>query len=727
MINKFYSLLVYDDNKQLIYTKYNFDFEKYKTDFNLLTNNKVDIYENFYKRNNYEPSKPYIIYDNYKKYFLPITEEIKAYVDKYGVFHRNYLTIVSPNYDNEYIISKQFDLVEYTEKEVRRIQDYFYSNGTEYTFTKYNFNFDLYEKNFKIYNNKLVKFTDFVLRCYRTSGVILGTTGYGIAEWCKEYFITNINLSEYLLSSSIYSILEYEEKNFFNIDFQKYINNNADLNNLDIEIAKEHYLRNGQFELRNINLFEYQKTSIEKSREGICTIFLKNKIDSPLATGFLYNYNDTNKYIITCYHIIKNYRDQRYIHAIFENNNQSTIAQFKIIGYDITSDIMVAIYDHTLNFNIVNNVNIYQYPSLIINNSYKTKVSEKVSLIGNISYDDNLSFIAGNVMNINYSGGFNIGPSADTIPESILIQTYGTPGMSGSPILRGDPLDINILECIGMLLGALKDTNQVMVAIDGYLLDNIVQNIIANWNLFTNILGITDQLRIDNFVKNGYEKSWLGITNQYNHPILSKVYKELSNLSYVGGLLITNFIIGFNVRDEQFVYSSNDLIDRNVIKFEGPLINSKLYNRFITNGNIPIVIKSITFFDSINCAFRKIDIGKFGNQKPYSNYVYGQSYIASYELPDIYYNNLKYEFAPITIEYFYYDGDTWTLDSEKIGDNTKEWYVTYDDNTGNKYFQHKFEFPEILIPYIHNYSISRYAINSIESLNRKSRNLGSQI
>jgi hypothetical protein len=190
----------------------------------------------------------------------------------------------------------------------------------------------------------------------------------------------------------------------------------------------------------------------------------------------------------------------------------------------------------------------------------------------------------------------------------------------------------------------------------------------------------------------------------------------LANLSYVGGILITNFIIGFNVRDEIFVYSSNDLVDRNVIKFDGPLLDSKIYSRFIANGNVPIVIKSISYFDSINSTFQKINVGKFGNQRPYSNYVYGQSYIATYSFPSTYYNSLKFEYGPITIDYYYYDGELWRFDTEKIGGNTESWYVTYEDNAGNKYYQHKFEYPQILIPYVHDYSISKYS-NEIRPLN----------
>ena len=717
MVNKFYSLLVFDPNsKELLYTKYNFNFELYAADFKILTSDRNQIFDDFWKRNNYVPTKPYQIYADYVKYFKPITQEIKDYIDKYGVFHRNWEANITTNISDAIITVNQFDLIPYKDEEVRRLQDYLYPTGTEFTYTKYNFNFELYSSYFRLYTkNKLVLFTDFVLRCYQASGVVLTTAGYGIAEEFKQYFTSSAGLMDYLITNGVYSILKYADRNISNIDFEQYIKLNGDLGNLSLEQAKEHYLKYGQFETRNIAFIVKPKKAIELTRSAICSVFLKNKGDSPLATGFLYSYSNENRYIVTCYHIIKKYRDQRYVYGIFENDNQSIIAQFKIIGYDSVSDVLVAKYDHTLNYNIVNKIDLSGFPSIVLNSGYKTVVSENVSLIGNVGFDDNLSYTGGCIMNTRYSGGFNIGDSADTIPESVLIQTYGTPGMSGSPVLKGDPLGSEQMECIGMLIGALKSSDQIMVAIDGYLLDNIIQVIISNWALYIDLLGITNQAKIDNFVKNGYPKAWLGITNQYNHPILAKTYKELANLSYVGGLLITNFIIGFNVRDEQFVYSSNDLVDRNVIKFDGPLLNSKIYSRFITNGNVPIVIKSISYFDTVNSSFEHFHIGKFGSQRPYSHYVYGQSYIATYQLPSEYYNSLRFEYGPITIEYYYYDGEMWRSDIEKIGGNSTDWYVTYEDNAGNKYYQHKFEFPQILIPYVHDYSISKYSVTPFDS------------
>ena len=709
MVLRFYNFLVYDEvSKLLLYSKYNFNFDLYKSDFNIITPDKNFIFNDFWKRNNYDDLLPYMVYESYKKYFTPITNEIRQYISSYGNIHGNYEANLNPNFSVEYLFENQYSIVKYTENESRRTQDYIYTLVNKYSYTKYNFDFTKYSADFKIYDTKLTIFTDFVIRNYFTSNVVIPSAGYGLNQFFSKYFDTNINLTSYLFNSSVNSILSYADKNINNIDFILYIDQQGDIpKDWTIDQAREHYLTFGQFELRQINFIYDQLSSIELTKHSVCSIFLKNKTDSPLSTGFLFDNNDGLKYVITCYHIIKNFRDQRYIYAILENDVTTVIAQFKIIGYDYVSDVLLGLYDHTLNFNIVNNVDISDFTGLKINYDYKIKLADHISMIGNIEFDDNLAYVSGKIMNPEYSGGFNFNSSINTVPESLLIQTFATYGMSGSPILINNMSTPNHkMHCIGMLIGGLQKSTQVAIALTGVVLINVLTTIITNWS-YIDILGIIDQQKIDNIVKNGYPKAWLGVTNQYNHPMLAKEHKELANLSYIGGLLLTNFIIGFNIRDEKFVYSSNDLLDSNVIKLSGPLLKTNLYDNFIKNGGVPIVLTTIKCFNSISSEFELIPVGKFGGQKPYSDYVYGMSYIANYPITN-FNNSFKYEFAPIIIEYWYYNGNIWVFETEQIGSNEPNWYVTYRDNANNAYYQHLFEFPQILIPYVNDYSISKY-------------------
>jgi hypothetical protein len=712
---KFYNFLVYDPVTRLLkYSKFNFNFETYNKDFPFLASDKNILFEHFWSTNNYSYETPFIVYKQCEKYFEPMTDEIRAYVSKYGIIHGNLMVDISTNVSEQLLIKQQFDLIPYTEINYSRIVDFLYVSGKEYSFTKYNFDFDQFSIDFGIFDNKLVMFTDFMVRNYNTSGVVPIIGCDGLNPMFTKYFKYNSNLEQYLFEYSVHSTLQYATKNYYDIDFVAYFNANQDLPRTytPTDII-EHYIRFGQFETRIVPFIKQTKTAIQQTRMATCSVFLKNKTDTPMTVGFLYSYpNDESIYVVTVYHLIKKYRDQRYVYGIFEEENKSIIAQFKIIGYDIVTDILVGIYDYTLNFNVVNKVDMTGFPAININYDYKTLVSETVSMIGNIGYDDNLSFIDGKISSKRYSGGFDLASSAATIPESLLIQSLGVHGMSGSPVCRGDPLGTGLLECIGMVVGGLNTTSLVTIAIDGYLLANIVTRLIQNWNLFVVNTNVTDQSIIDNFVKNGFPKTWLGVTNQYNHPIVAGKYKELANLSYVGGLLITNFIIGFNVRDETFVYSSNDLVDRNVIKINGPLLKSTLYNRFITNGSVPLVIVSISYFNSMDGNFIKSYVGKFGKQTPYSEFVYGNNFIAAYDLVG-YYNKFKYQYAPIRIEYYYYNGESWLFDTELIGGNDDSWYTTYSDNAGNLYFQHMFEFPQILGPFSEDYSISKYGTAGI--------------
>jgi len=157
------------------------------------------------------------------------------------------------------------------------------------------------------------------------------------------------------------------------------------------------------------------------------------------------------------------------------------------------------------------------------------------------------------------------------------------------------------------------------------------------------------------------------------------------------------------------VFSSNDLLDSNVIKLNGPLLRTRLYNAFITNGSVPILLTSISFFSSLTSDFEKIYVGKFNGQKAYSDYVYGLGTTSTLALGNNYSNPFKYEFSPIILEYWFYNGSNWQFDSERVGGSDDKWYTTYKDNAGNSYYQHLFEFPQILIPYVNDYSISKYA------------------
>jgi hypothetical protein len=81
--------------------------------------------------------------------------------------------------------------------------------------------------------------------------------------------------------------------------------------------------------------------------------------------------------------------------------------------------------------------------------------------------------------------------------------------------------------------------------------------------------------------------------------------------------------------------------------------------------------------------------------------LYGCQSIGTYALDDpLFTNSLKLLFPDVTLTYYYYNGSNWVLETETIGGNDESWYVIYTDNYGNRFYQHKFEFPFILLDYV---------------------------
>lgn len=716
--DKLFNFLIYE-NGNIVYSKYNFDFNQYANDVNMNNATKIEIFGNFIKRNETDYFNKLTLNPIFKKYFKPMTQQIQTYIKKWGIIHSVWLNYVGMSQSIEYYEQNQFDLIEYDP--VILIQDFLYSESYIYTYTKYNFNFDKYSSDFNIPDNKLVIFTDFIFRNYKLSidPKYLDTPYYNLIDgyivlpefkkYCipflqtmRDYISTVAPMSNNLLSDRIMS----------NIDFSKYSLYNQDLPEMTIDQAKEHFIYNGQFQMVKLTYFTKTLKPIEKARKNVCTVYLNNRIDTPVATGFLYK-KTQNNYLVTVYHTIKAYPDQRYIYAIFENDADNNFAaQFRIIGYDIITDILIAIYDPILNFNGLYKPDFSKQEYLEIDYSHKPLVGSSVTIIGNSGLSDNLTTINANIMNHNYSGGFDIDGSAETLPDSLLLQCIGNIGMSGSPVLV-NKTNTNSMQIIGIVLGALSEIDSSVIAVNNYIVINVIRSIIQRWELLQ-ITGVTGINKIDDFIKNGYPKSWLGIINQYYHPVLANTYKELSNFKYIGGLVITNFIVGYNFRDGKYVYTTRDLVDLNVIKLDGPLLNTKIFNRFISSGNVPIVIKSIRYYDTLLNEPTIAKIGKYGDQVSYSRYVYGNHYTSLNQLSNTnYYNLYTMRFMPITIEYFYYDGKNWQPESEVVGsDGTNtdsDWYVDYTDNIGNVYHQHKFEYPLILLPYFEDYSINKYS------------------
>ena len=119
-----------------------------------------------------------------------------------------------------------------------------------------------------------------------------------------------------------------------------------------------------------------------------------------------------------------------------ENEYTNTTAQFQIIGFDLVSDILVAIYDPLLNYNIIQKPDFSKQLFLNLNYNYDYLLGEILYLCSNIGFYNNLSTIMSTIVNTSYSGGFGITNADNIIPESVLLQTTSfISSVCGSPVI----------------------------------------------------------------------------------------------------------------------------------------------------------------------------------------------------------------------------------------------------------------------------------------------------
>ena len=705
---------------KLEYSKYNFNFELYATDYSLQGKTKLEIFDDFLIRNQFNYSTQTTVLNSLKKYFTPITTEILRYHDFYGsVIHSGYFNIQGLNTfvsDTE-LIKNQFDLIYYSNDEIRRLQDYYYYDESN-IYSKYNFDFYNYSNDYKVYGNKLIVFTDFIYRTLNLSGNILGTRSYGNPDIFKKYFIQTSDLNEYLIKYSVNSIFENSKKNVNNINYEYY----AELANITgetLENIKEHYIRKGQFIQYPLRFIYPELTKYEKVINSIGVVNTGN-----IGAGFLYtHYNSPNlTYLITCNHLLANNNLDTFKASfeIYNYTNQiiTTTAEFMIIGRDTFSDVIVGLFNPELPYNKIFNINLTEYTPLKIDINSLLTIGNEVDIVGHVGELDNRTFLSGKIMDPNYSGAFN--ENSNLIPGSILIDIHLNEGISGSPLFLNKD---NELSLIGMISGKTGTNQQYAIALNSFILQSTISQIIENYNIYSSYYK-NDIVELSFITKNSITKKWLGIESYYYDPISNNsINSVLNNLPYNGGLIINKFILGFNYIEEKYIYDTESLGKLGTLKLNGPLLNTKIYDRFISTNQYPIVIKSMSFYQGLNGTYNKYNIGKYSNQIGYYIFSYGFLPTGNFPLND---NNsttkVGYTYDKINFEYYYYNGETWILEEELIGGNDSDWYNIYNDTNNNKYYQHKFEFPNILLSYLKSYVNN--IINSTNTGQNRSSSFG---
>jgi len=706
----FHNFSIFDPiTKKLLYSKYSFNFDLFYNDFpdNNIEIWKPGVFRQFLEMNPIDYNSKTTIKPEFIKYFKPITQEMINYNNKYGYYcHYNSRFTYFPDIfiDTVTLCNQQFDMIQYKNYEINIIQDFIMEFDNK-MYTKWNFDFSNYSNDFNIYGSKLLIFTDFINRIIHLEDSYIpgfpdnfGPFGYILHEQFKKYFFDIPDLKNYIINNGIISMNKSIRKNIFNIDFISYGKINSELSYLkdNIPQLQNHFNTYGQFELKQIPLFPEILSEINKKKTAIGTVYTP----SGICTGFLcssWPFDDLNIFLVTCFHIVDKLDDFNTIKATFQSDTQNVTAEFVMCSHDIYTDIWVGRFNAYLPYNLSRKVSLYEFEKIIFNDNYKLNVGDSISTFGNIGLSDNITYLSGKVMDPTYSGSFK-STNTLSIPDTILMDMYLTPGCSGSPIFVQD-LSNNKLVCVGMINGSLTNQTQYSTGINVNTLAAFFR--INIMKLSPVKISALNQTNIYLSTRNNFKK-WLGIIYSYYHPQLS-INKNpiLFGLNWVGGLIVENFITGFNFVNEKFITNYRDLTKQNIIQIETPLLSTQMYYNFINNAKIPLVIKSATFYDGINLEYKKFTFGKFNNQDSYSKFIYGC--VSSYEI----FNPNSDSLSPtlgiyndITLEYYYFNGVEWILETEIISGNGPEKYNNYNLKiSGLSYTQHTLEYPEFLFAY----------------------------
>jgi hypothetical protein len=445
-----------------------------------------------------------------------------------------------------------------------------------------------------------------------------------------------------------------------------------------------------------------------------CSIISENNV----ATGFLIDVRhitaDVNeKYVITCAHVLPS-ENATTFYAIFQqHNSDETItnikAQFRVIGYDSYADLMVGYFDTTLPYNKTYNVDISLIPNIVINNTVLNNVIEgdDVYTIGTYDLQTTSTFIKGTISNNTFTQSFRVNEfECGVFPESILINANTRTGMSGSPVWKKD--DFGKESLVGMLTGTLF--NKMAVAVKSDLLYTGLNTMVNNYLYYNNKFN-GDLIKTRQFTNLGLNKCWLGIYGEYFHPNLIFKYKELTNFNYIGGIVISKIVLGYDTAQEEFIFSKNQ-INNNVVLLNSPLLNTNLY-KFVIDTNI-VVLKSLSFFNSITAEYDTINLGKYLNQSTYSQFTYGFNLMRSGVATTFdflgnggnFLSHLISTYPSLIITYSYLGKDVdntgqfiWNDATEIIGGNTSDWYSVVKDGDYS-FLKHNFTLPIFLRTYL---------------------------
>ena len=544
-VGKFLCFASYDANsKQLLYSKYNFDFDLYREARNYVGYSKNQMFADFLKENNVDLTKPFVVKDELKQFFLPITQEIQIYFDNYNYLLYGFNNISLNTFVTmETIMNNEFEAVLYDYiKQIPSLCEFLHIDENNKYFSKYNFNFDKYSQDFNVHGSKICIFYDFMIRLRYLSGNVTNMNGIiNIPNIFLPYFYLDEDsqktLKTYLETHSVFSVLPDTTRNISNIDYVKYAARyNLNMNTTD---AQKYYIKYGQFQQDIIEIVPTQDNIIHNAQKSICYVFTKNAI----GTGFLFSgnseysyYNGVKQiYLVTCYHLIANENKDVIYATCYYDENSNIKLLFRIIAYDVFTDICVAVFDPYLDYN-KNNFAPPKYDilgkliTLDIHGDLILNIGQNVQIIGNIGLNDNSSFLEGKIIDDAYSGNFEK-KFLLSYPPCILANINISLGNSGSPIFIQDEGE---LKCVGMTNAKLGDSYQYSLCVSNQIFTSVIDSGIQNYRNVIEKYGNNNIEKVSYYIREPFIKKWLGCIFSYYNPLTSsKINSAFENFTNI--------------------------------------------------------------------------------------------------------------------------------------------------------------------------------------------------
>ena len=230
------------------------------------------------------------------------------------------------------------------------------------------------------------------------------------------------------------------------------------------------------------------------------------------------------------------------------------------------------------------------------------------------------------------------------------------------------------------------DLNQIVSTFTVDLINYIVQ---CNWREFG--FKITNIYDLGNYLKRSVRYGFMGMElKQYDIVFANKSYyltmerfRETLpdiNLRKTGGLLVTRFIHGYNNVEKDYVFNPFQPIYTG-FKIENPFKNANIYKYFFQFNTGPIILVSITYYDSIaqlqdyestgvyrppEDFYVKNYLGKYDGQKSIFNFIYRGSGYDNVQAFYFHKDPITLQPIPFSIEYLYNEGKNWNYGTESV-------------------------------------------------------------